>query len=89
MKVKISKEELKRVITPRTDYRGDWCLPDFVEMEGEPILAEEEKCAGCCACIDAEGNHTPKTETPMGVSQWIEHGQKFGYLGYLIPESKP
>ena len=82
MKVKISKEELlKRGLVIATVEGFNIEPPDFIELEGEPILAEEEK--HCHMCVSAWINckkcpchfyvaHTPKSDTPQSLSSTHE-----------------
>ena len=50
----------------------DFSLDDWEKKKQEIIKEEREKYKN----------------TPMGVSQWIEHGKKYGYAKFFLEEYK-
>ncbi len=68
MKFKVNITELKHHTPLNNESLRDY--PDFIELEGEAILEEEQA--------------SNDWETPMGVSQWMNHGKKFGYFKFFF-----
>jgi hypothetical protein len=62
MKVKVKQETIYRWYVELTGNGLGWPLPDFIELEAEPLQESEEKCRYNCTNEIAFGGcpiHTP------------------------------
>lgn len=68
----------------------DKCMSDKICKDCKKNPAQiHGYCVECCPCcsdsdrVDMFGDPVKNRELPMGVSQWKEHGKKYGYWKFF------